>query len=97
MDSDNSSQDFIILFHPTPGYSGTPPVEGPELSVEVIGGIIVLSWNGPGNATWRVYSETEPYFVPAPENFLAEVINTNNYYLPVSEEQRYFRVTQVLE
>ena len=97
MDSNNSSQDFMILFHPTPGYFGTPPVEGPELFIEIVGTIAILSWDGPADCTWRIYSETDPYFTPTPENFLAEVVNTTNYYLPITEEQRYFRVTEVLE
>jgi hypothetical protein len=67
------------------------------LTIETIGTIAILSWDGPADATWRVYSETDPYFVPAPENFLAEVHNTNNYYLQVGEQQRYFQVTQILE
>ncbi|MBL7032738.1 MAG: hypothetical protein ISR91_01205 [Candidatus Delongbacteria bacterium] len=97
LDSDNSSQDFLISFFPTPGFFGEPPAEGPELFIEISGTIAILTWNGPADAAWRIYSDTVPYFAPAPENFLAEVVNANSFYLPVSEAMRYFRVTEVLE
>ncbi len=96
-DNDDSSQDFMILFFPTPGYHGSPPPEGPELAIEVTPTVAILTWTGPPDATWRVYSDTIPYFLPAAETFLAEVVGTNAFYLPVTEAQRYFQVTQVLE
>lgn len=90
LDSGNSTDDFVILEHPTPGFWDVRP----ELFIQVEGGSANLFWTPIGGSLFRLEQSPQPLFTD--EGMITSTtLSDTTYTIPVADPPRFFRVFRI--